>query len=141
MGEYPVREDHPKYDSEGVRVRHGGCSCGQVRFVLRGEPDVVGTCHCTECRKATGGSFLSYADWPRSAFSSTGGAREFAGRFFCPNCGSRLFHLSTDRAEVMLGALDDAPSDLQPTREGWTGRREHWLAPIDGADQFLEDPD
>ena len=105
-------------------------------IVVRGEPDVVGTCHCTECRKATGGAFLSYADWPRAAFSSTGEAREFAGRSFCPNCGSRLFHLSTDKVEIMLGALDDAPSDLRPTREGWTKRREHWLTPIQDAGQY-----
>ena len=52
---------------------------------------IVGTCHCTECRKATGGAFLSYAYWPRLAFSSTGETRAFAGRSFCPNCGSRLF--------------------------------------------------
>jgi hypothetical protein len=62
------------------------------------------------------------------------------GRSFCPVCGSRLFHLSDDEVEIMVGSLDEAPSDLRPTREGWIKRREHWLAPIAGTDQFDHDP-
>ena len=91
-------------------------------------------------RKATGAAYVPYADWPRPAFSSTGEARDYRGRSFCPVCGSRLFHLSPDEAEIMLGALDDAPGDLSPTREGWIKRREHWLQPVPGCGQFDEDP-
>jgi hypothetical protein len=111
-----------------------------VRFELRGEPLVVGLCHCHECRKATGSVYVAYADWPRAAFSSSGETREFAGRSFCPSCGSRLFHLSDEHAEVMLGALDDAPTDLSPTREGWIIRREHWLGALAGTEQAERDP-
>jgi hypothetical protein len=122
-------------------VRRGGCSCGAVRFEVRGEPVVVGICHCLECRKATGAVALTYADWPRSAFTVSGEAREYMGRSFCATCGSRLFHLANPRGvEIVLGALDDAPSDLAPSREGWTKRREPWLAPVPEAEQAREDP-
>jgi len=119
----------------------GGCACGAVRFELQGEPTVVGLCHCTKCRKETGSAFLAYADWSRESFTVRGDVREYDGRSFCPVCGSRLFHLSDARAEVMLGALDAAPTGLRPTREGWTVRREHWQQPVPGSEQFLQDTD
>jgi hypothetical protein len=124
----------------GARLRRGGCRCGAVRFALRGEPTIVGTCHCTNCRRETGSAFLFYADWPRTAFSSTGQVATFQGRSFCPTCGSRLFHLSDHVVEVMLGSLDDAPSDLNPSVECWVKRREHWLAPVSNTEQFHQGP-
>jgi hypothetical protein len=139
VSDYPVIRQGPAFDRGGVRLRHGGCSCGAVRFTLRGEPLKVGICHCTECRKATGAVAMAYADWPRSAFTLSGEAREYRGRSLCPISGSRIFHLSSDEVEVMLGALDEAPGDLAPTREGWIKRRERWLTPL-GVPQFEEDP-
>jgi hypothetical protein len=139
-GDYPVLDPGPGRDADGARLRRGGCSCGAVRFELRGEPLKVGLCHCTECRKATGSAYFVYADWPAAAFSVTGSAREFMGRSFCSVCGTRLFHLDEAGVEVALGALDDAPSDLVPTREGWVCRRERWLAPVAAAGQFERDP-
>lgn len=135
-----MRRPGPPRDPDGTRVRYGGCSCGAVRFEIRGEPDKVGVCHCTECRKATGSAFVAYADWPSEALTVAGEAREYRGRSFCPVCGTRLFSLTADQAEIMLGALDDAPGDLVPDREGWIVRREHWLPPLTGAGQFDHDP-
>ncbi len=139
MAEYPVTVAGPSHDADGARLRRGGCSCGAVRFTLRGEPRVVGLCHCLECRKATGGVAMPYAEWPAAAFATTGETRSFLGRSFCPVCGSRLFNLSPDRVEVLLGSLDEAPGDLAPTQEGWVIRREAWLAPIPGARQSPRD--
>jgi hypothetical protein len=135
MSGYPVVVPGPKVDRDGVRLRRGGCSCGAVRFEVRGEPDVVGICHCLECRMATGAVAMVYAKWPRVAFSSTGEAREYVGRSFCAICGSRLFHLNPTSVGVVVGALDDAPSDLVPTQEGWIKRREPWLPPLTATEQ------
>lgn len=140
MPDYPVLDPGSGFDAGGSRLRRGGCSCGAVRFELRGEPLVVGICHCSECRKATGAVAMAYADWPRSAFTFTGEPREHVGRCFCGVCGSRLFHLQPAKVEVLLGALDEAPSGLVPTREGWLIRREHWLPAVDGAEQASKDP-
>jgi hypothetical protein len=140
MSDYPVLRPGPPRDADGARLRYGGCICGAVRFEVRGEPTVVGLCHCLECRKATGGVAMPYADWPAEAFTPTGETSSFVGRSFCSICGSRLFHLSPQKVEIMLGAFDDAPGDLRPTQEGWIIRREHWLAPIDGASQNARDP-
>jgi hypothetical protein len=126
--------NHAGFNQEAARIRGSGCLCGAVSFSMRGEPLVVGTCHCADCRKATGAAFVFYADWPRAAFTSAGPVRVFKGRSFCPACGSRVLHLSEAIVEVMIGALDDAPGDL------WTIRREHWLAPVADAAQFTKDP-
>ncbi len=122
-------------------IRHGGCACGAVRYTVRGEPSKVGLCHCTDCRKETGSAFLHYADWRGDAFTYTGEIATFNGRSFCPVCGSRLFHLSdADGAEICLGSLDEAPTDLTPSREGWTRRRESWLSPVPSARQAQKNP-
>jgi hypothetical protein len=140
MSDYPVVKPGPKFDSDGVRVRRGGCSCGAIRFEVRGEPFVVGICHCLECRKATGAVAMVYANWPRAAFRATGEAREHVGRSFCTTCGSRLFHLAGEKVSIIVGSFDEAPSDLVPSHEGWIKRREPWLAPLAHAEQAHEDP-
>jgi hypothetical protein len=39
----------------------------------------------------------------------------------------------------MLGSLDDAPTDLRPSYEIWTPRRESWLLPRPWCAQFERD--
>jgi len=122
------------------RVYEGGCACRAVRYRVTGEPESVGLCHCSDCRKESGSAFVYYADWPISAFSVEGRYQTYAGRSFCPACGSRLFHLSERTAEIMLGSLDVAASPFTPHQEGWIKRREPWLTAIPTAGQFKEDP-
>jgi len=58
-----------------------------------------------------------------------GETRNYLGRHFCPRCGSSVFARTGDEVEVYLGSLD-APSQLTPTYENWTIRREAWLPPF-----------
>lgn len=105
---------------------HGGCLCGDVRFVATGEPYRVGVCHCLDCRKHHGALFHASAIFPGSAVTVEGETRAFRGRHFCPRCGSPVFGRSDDEVEINLGSLD-AASHFTPTYELWTVRRENWL--------------
>lgn len=107
----------------------GGCLCGRVRLVAIGQPYRVGICHCLDCRKHHGALFHASAIFPQDAVTIKGEVREFAGRFFCPNCGSSVFSRSGNEVEVNLGALD-ATDLFEPTYELWTIRRESWLPPF-----------
>jgi hypothetical protein len=104
----------------------GGCSCGNVRIVASGQPYRVGLCHCMDCRKHHGALFHASAVFAQDAVTIEGETGEYAGHFFCPNCGSPVFSRSDDEIEVNLGSLDD-PDQFQPTYELWTVRRESWL--------------
>ncbi|MCM2462748.1 GFA family protein [Pseudomonas sp. CG7] len=104
----------------------GGCLCGNVRLEALGRPYRVGLCHCLDCRKHHGALFYAAAVFPQDAVTVEGETRDYAGRFFCPCCGSSLFARSGDEIEVHLGTLD-APDQLMPTYESWTVRRESWL--------------
>ena len=106
-----------------------GCLCGDVRVVTTGEPYRVGLCHCLDCRKHPGSLFHASAIFPAVAVTIEGETREFAGRHFCPRCGSAVFGHSGDEIEVSLGAFD-APDRFTPTYELWTVRREAWLPPF-----------
>lgn len=123
-----------------MEIHEGGCSCGAVRYRLRGSPFRVGLCHCTLCRKESGSAFVFYAQWKIDDFSVTGDFATFEGRSFCPRCGSRLFDLTDTMAEIRVGSLDAAPTAFKPDVEGWVRRREHWLEPIRGISQFDGDP-
>lgn len=107
----------------------GGCLCGDVRLTATGEPRRVGICHCLDCRKHHGALFFAAAIFPAAAVTVTGATHEYAGRHFCPRCGSSVFSRSDDEIEVHLGALD-APDQFAPDYELWTIRRESWLPPF-----------
>jgi hypothetical protein len=104
----------------------GGCLCGALRIVASGRPDRVGLCHCLDCRKHHGALFYAAAIFPQDAVTITGEASDYAGRCFCPRCGSSVFARSGAEVEVHLGCLD-ATDQLAPTYECWTVRREAWL--------------
>lgn len=107
----------------------GGCLCGDVRITASGSPNRVGLCHCLDCRKHHGALFGAFAIFPEDAVTIEGETRDYAGRSFCPRCGSSVFSHSGDEIEVHLGSLD-APDQLTPTYELWTVRRESWLPPF-----------
>ncbi|MBS3649125.1 GFA family protein [Pseudaminobacter sp. 19-2017] len=111
-------------------TRRGGCLCGAVRYEVEGEPLRVGLCHCADCRKESGSSFVTFAVWPTSSFRSTGDLKTFDGRGFCSECGSRLFNPGAKETEIRVGSLDDAPAGLKPEYEIWVIRRETWLHPM-----------
>ncbi|HLS67805.1 MAG TPA: GFA family protein [Kiloniellales bacterium] len=118
----------------------GGCLCGRVRFVASGRPYRVGLCHCLDCRKHHGALFAASAIYPETAVMLEGEVQDFAGRCFCPGCGSSILARSGDEVEVYLGALD-APDQLTPTYESWTIRRESWLPPFPFARHYRHDRD
>jgi len=122
-----------------MKIRTGQCLCGRIHYEVRGEPLHVGLCHCSDCRRESGSAFVMFAVWPRRAFSSTGNFSTYEGRGFCSACGSRLFNLTDEDAELRVGSLDMAPTDLKPTCEIWTKRRESWLPSLPAAKQFAND--
>jgi len=118
----------------------GGCLCGNVRFAASGRPYRVGICHCLDCRKHHGALFHASAIFPQDAVKIEGETRDYAGRHFCPRCGSSVFSRSEDEIDVHLGPLD-AIDQLQPTYELWTVRRESWLPPFPLAKRYEHNRD
>jgi hypothetical protein len=118
----------------------GGCLCGKVRLVASGRPYRVGICHCLDCRKHHGALFHASAIFPQDAVTIEGETREYAGRHFCPRCGSSVFSRTGDEVEVSLGSLD-APGRFVPTYEIWTVRRESWLPAFPVARRHERDRD
>jgi hypothetical protein len=118
----------------------GGCLCGSVRFVASGRPYRVGLCHCLDCRKHHGALFHASAIFPEDGVTIEGETRDYAGRCFCPRCGSSVFARTADEIEVNLGSLD-APDQLMPTYESWVVRRESWLPPFPLAKRYDRDRD
>ena len=105
-----------------------------------GHPHRVGLCHCLDCRKHDGALFYAAAVFPKDAVTVDGETRDYAGRHFCPRCGSSVFARSGDETEVHLGSLD-APDQLLPTYEGWTVRRESCLPPFPFSRRYERDRD
>jgi hypothetical protein len=118
----------------------GGCLCGDVRFVATGSPYRVGLCHCLDCRKHHGALFHASAIFPAETVTVHGETRDFAGRHFCPRCGSSVFARTGDEVEVSVGALDEIDR-FRPTYELWTVRRESWLPPFPGMKGYERDRD
>ena len=95
----------------------GGCYCGNIRYVIDGEPMMKAQCHCRECQYITGGAPNMFMVVPPDAFRYTKGTpKEFTRkdlatpvtRQFCPDCGT---HLATKPPRpvvvVKIGTLDD----------------------------------
>ena len=108
--------------------RTGGCLCGAVRYVAAELPDHMHACHCSMCRRTSGGASFSVMV-PAAAMQVSGAehvttyaSSDWAARSFCARCGSGLWYRLTqpDAATadycLSVGTLDDA-NGLPLTRE------------------------
>jgi hypothetical protein len=50
----------------------GGCQCGKIRYGITEEPQLVYTCHCTECQRLTSSAFSMGVVVPEPAFRLSG---------------------------------------------------------------------
>ncbi|MHC5347232.1 GFA family protein [Metapseudomonas furukawaii] len=117
------------------QLHTGGCHCGQLRYQVEADLADVAHCHCSICRRTTGGIVTTWATVPLTGFRWTAGtpARYASSasctRYFCPNCGSHLAlftQLSPDSLDLTVATLD-RPEDAPPSRHIWVKSRLPWL--------------
>ena len=115
----------------------GGCLCGAVRFESTADPQVVGHCHCVDCRKSSGTGHCTHVVIPEDAFTVTGevtfydrpaDSGNMVSRGFCPNCGSPVYSRNWGMPGMVFpraSVLDD-PDILAPGMVVYTSRAPSW---------------
>lgn len=106
----------------------GGCLCGELRYEATAAPFDGTFCHCSMCRKSTGGLFSIGVLFNWSDFRVVKGepkyyqAAEFSRYAFCENCGSTIYgaYDGSPSLYVYLGGMDN-PGDWPFNAEGWSG--------------------
>ena len=51
----------------------GSCLCSNIRYEVTESPQLVYTCHCTDCQRITGSAFSLRIALPETAFHRTAG--------------------------------------------------------------------
>lgn len=113
----------------------GGCLCGGLRYEFTAPLQDIAHCHCSTCRRSSGGIVTTWISVPLTSFRWLAGApREYASsatctRSFCPTCGAQLTlftRLSPHSLDITIATLDEpalAPAD----RHIWVQSRLPWL--------------
>jgi hypothetical protein len=105
-----------------MTIMTGGCQCGRVRYAVPIDSDEAYLCHCTYCRRATGGVSIAFTNvrfadvqWtatPPDGYQSS----PIAHRPFCRECGSPLGFqfLDGENMDLTVGSFDE-PARFRPT--------------------------
>lgn len=72
------------------------CGCGNVEIEVLAEPFAQFFCHCDDCQNAHGAAYVPESVYPAEAIKIVKGEAaawtvERNPRYFCSNCGTRLF--------------------------------------------------
>ena len=126
----------------------GSCCCGAIQFELSAPPSMMGTCHCSRCRKLGASTFVFVK---KETFRWIGG-RELVSRYepappfqyarcFCVRCGTALGEVDSqeDSFPVAANCLDDDPIVRNAFHE-FVGSKPAWYAICDEAKQCPEHP-
>lgn len=125
----------------------GSCLCGAVRFQVTAKPLAAYYCHCSMCRRNSGGGmFAAGATVPIERFAFTKGAptayESSPGnlRLFCGTCGSPLGARVAEDPKLMeffLGCLDD-PDLIKPEFHQFTSSQVSWCEMDDDLPRHAE---
>ena len=131
-----------------MTVIKGSCCCSAVQFELTEVPSMMGTCHCSRCRKV-GASTLVFVK--AETFQITQGRDRIAtypaehpykyNRCFCSVCGSALGEVLSEEALFPLAAnCIDEEIDLENSFHEFVSEKPNWLKIGDTAQQFDKHP-
>lgn len=121
----------------------GSCLCSGVRFEIDGEFEPRSYCHCTSCKRLSGGAATANARVRSDQVRITAGEElirsyqpdEGSAKSFCSVCGSNLLGGGWPESEycsVRLPAID-TPFEGAPTRHTFTRSVAVWeTLPDDG---------
>lgn len=126
----------------------GSCCCGAVQFELTEAPEMMGTCHCSRCRKLGASTFVFVKS---EAFQITKGRDQIStyeaeppyqyNRCFCSVCGAALGEvLSQDDTFPLVANCIDSYMDLENKFHEFVSEKPGWLKIGDTAKQFDEHP-
>ena len=107
----------------------GGCHCGYLRYAVAAPLDDVAHCHCSICRRTTGGIVTTWATVPRAAFRWLAGeAAEYASsasctRYFCPRCGANLALFTRLSADTLTSPWPASTIPSAPRQPAHLGRQ------------------
>lgn len=126
----------------------GSCCCGAVRFELLAQPSMMGTCHCSRCRKlgASAIVFIRKDDlkWLQGReevqlFQPT--APYKYGRCFCRICGTSLGEILSDEDSFPIAANAlDGDLGLKNQFHEFVAEKPDWYEICDSAKQFEGHP-
>ncbi|MEM8779439.1 MAG: GFA family protein [Cyanobacteria bacterium P01_G01_bin.49] len=98
-----------------TNVVKGSCLCGAVNLSTISMSHHVGACHCSMCRKWSGGSLLVVECESDVSFSGEENigiyeSSEWAERGFCQKCGSHLFYKlkQNNQYYIPVGIFDNS---------------------------------
>lgn len=118
-----------------TEMHTGGCHCGNLRYQLDAPLHDIAHCHCSICRRTSGGIVMTWTSVPLEGFKWTAGSptaydsAPTCVRYFCSNCGAQVALFSRnspEKMDVTIATLDHpelAPAD----RHIWTDSRLPWL--------------
>ena len=130
-----------------MNVLHGSCLCGGVRFEVSGPFARLTFCHCTTCKRLSGGGATANgrvrSDQVRIVEGEdllvTFQPEEGTAKTFCSRCGSNLFGggwPQSEHASVRMSAIDD-PVDDRPVAHIFTRSVAPWeTLPDDGLERY-----
>ena len=87
----------------------GQCACGAVEVAVKGEPVIMGYCHCRDCRDWSAAPINAFTIWPKDTVTVTKGANNLgtfertdrSKRTWCKTCGG---HVLTEHPH--MGVID-----------------------------------
>lgn len=133
---------------KGTRILNGSCLCGAVHYEVADQFRYALNCHCSQCRRATGGAFKPFGGIEISKFKVIAGAGQMVRYgdgidhdLHCGKCGSLLYSVVREAAyvHVTYGTLIDAPS-LAPTEHIFVGSKAPWYEINDDLPQHATFP-
>lgn len=126
----------------------GSCCCGAVRFELLAPPTMMGTCHCTRCRKSGASTIVFVRREHLKWLQGRDRVQRFEpdppykyGRCFCGTCGTSLGEILSQEESfpIAADALDDDPGLTNQFHE-FVAEKPSWYDICDDARQFEGHP-
>jgi hypothetical protein len=126
----------------------GSCSCGTIVFTLSSPPSIMGTCHCSRCRKTGATTFiiakrsaLRLITGAEAITTWKSGAPHECERSFCSRCGTALGEItSTDATFRVAASCFDDELGVHNGFHEFVTEKPAWQAICDEAKQFATQP-
>ena len=114
----------------------GCCACGKVNYTITDKPLFTQACHCKDCKKSTGSSFVIHTmvfeddliiDGEVSSTELPTGSGKGYRAYFCVNCGVYLYckyNVSPGRVAIRTATLNNP---IVPEAHIYVKDKDSWI--------------